>query len=373
MVSKSCGLKGVQKVFYLQQDRIASCCRADADVLDPAHGFDYYLKKWHQESQLLDAGVELSGCDHCWRQEKAGKISYRFSTQNQENQIELYLSNLCNQMCSYCSPKFSSVWEDSIKNHGMLDKISHTAKLNLQTPTASKNTDHWINQISAYIADCEPASVHVKILGGEPLMQQRNLEKLLQLNSDRIKTLGIHTNLNPPNNKFLTWLLQHIDTQTLSFSVSIDASPDHNQWPRARFDQAQFTNNLLLLKQHQVQTVFTSVISVLSVFDLKNFIVWAQQQGIDIRFSKLYNPNCLEATLIPKTFREKIWQDVKDLNPPVIVQEILCQDDCPDNLRLIEQYNYLAQYFERNNLDPQTCQNSLFKEYWIWLTNHRKS
>jgi organic radical activating enzyme len=369
--SKSCPLKAQQKTFYLQQNRVASCCRAKADTLDPADRLDHYLAKWQQERQLLDQGVEIPGCEVCWQQEKQGQLSYRLTAPDL-NQIELYLSNLCNQMCSYCSPKFSSAWEHSLKTQGMFVDISASARQNLQTAQSTADADHWIDQISQYLATQPKQSVIVKLLGGEPLMQQRNLETLLTFNLDSIKTLGIHTNLNPPNNKFLLWLLQNIDTDRLSFTISIDSSPKFNQWPRAKFDQFQFENNLEELKKHKISTAINAVISVLSVFDLPNFIDWATHQKIKINFAKLYNPTCLDPALIPLEFRKQIQDQILNFEMPALIKEVLGAPTAIDRIRLIEQHNYLTQYFARNNLDPGQYDNVLFRQYWTWLTKNYK-
>lgn len=369
--SKSCSLKGSQKVFYLHINRVASCCRSDLEILDPSKDLDSYIKNWQHESSQLDRGVEIPGCEHCWRAEHKGEISYRLS-RNDPALIELYLSNLCNQMCSYCSPKFSSAWQESIDQAGMLTGISNTAKSNLHTDIQTADITHWIEQISQYI-NCRPDhSVTIKLLGGEPLMQQRNLEKLLSLNSHKIKKLVLGTNLNPPTEKFLKWLLDNVDADVLSFVVSIDASPEYNHWPRALFDQDKFLNNLKLLKQNQIDVLVNSVVSAVSIFDLKNFIMWLNDNQIDPSFTKLNNPDCLEPTLVPEIFRKQIWEEIKHLDPPAVLQEILQHQSAPNPVRMVEQYNYLSQYFERNNLNPGQCNNKLFKEYWNWLTQNYK-
>jgi organic radical activating enzyme len=370
--SKSCTLKAQQKTFYLQQNQVSSCCRARSDILDSAKDLDFYLQKWQEESQMLDQGVEIAGCDMCWRQEAQGQLSYRLTNQG-FNQIELYLSNLCNQMCSYCSPKFSSAWEHSLHEQGMFRNISASARQNLHPSEPPADTEYWIRQISDYLQTQPSQSVVVKLLGGEPLMQQRNLETLLKFNVGQIKTLAVHTNLNPPNNKFLLWLLENMDCDRLIFTVSIDANPEFNHWPRARFDKDQFEINLDTVKKHKVAVDINAVISVLSVFDLPAFVGWAKDQQIPINFAKLYNPNCLDPVLIPSEFRKRIAEQIPGAESTAVVREVLDAPTVIDPIRLIEQHNYLTQYFERNNLDPQQCNNDLFQQYWTWLTDNYKN
>ena len=373
-MSKSCKLKGNQKAFYLFQNRIASCCRAESENLDRSLSLPVYLQKWKAESLQLDAGIELPECNYCWAQEKDNKISYRLSANNDVNLIELYISNLCNQMCSYCSPKFSSTWQESIDRFGTFQNISITSKTNLEiTQQPTPDTEYWLDQIAQHIASCPDYSVIIKLLGGEPLMQQRNLEKLLTFSTQKIYKLNIHTNLNPPTDKFLKWLLKNFKSTNFDFTVSLDASPEYNQWPRALFDQTKFLNNLSLLEQYQMPVRFSAVVSVLSIFDLENFILWANNKKINILFQKLHNPLCLDPTLVPQEFRQQIWEKIKHINSSDIVKEILQQKNNVDNLRIFEQFNYLTQYFQRNQLDPTTSNNQLFVEYWVWLTKNCKT
>lgn len=371
--SKACSHKGNQKVFYLQINQVASCCRAHSDTIDSRRTVDSYIEQWQHESQQLVDGIELDGCQHCWRDEHQGKISYRQQLDLAGiNQIELFLSNLCNHMCSYCSPKYSSLWEESIQTRGIFQNISLTAKNNLIATQPVTDVAYWVEQIQDYIQTCDDNSVSLKLLGGEPLMQQRNLEKLLGFNSNKIKTLALHTNLNPPTNKFLIWIIDNIDITKLKITISLDTTPDYNHVPRAGFDRERFLLNLELLQDKNVKFNFVAVLSILSIFDLENFIVWRDNGDFKIEFFKLNNPDCLDPQYVPLKFRERIWQTIKHLNLDPIIVETLTQPDNLVDLKLFEQYNYLTQYFERSNIDPIQVNDALFVEYWTWLTEFVK-
>ena len=370
VLSKSCDLKGNQKIFLLQQNQIGSCCRAYKNTIEPGQTLDYFLNKWNQESKLLDQGVEIVDCNHCWHDEHQGTVSYRQQLNSTDNIIELFLNNLCNQMCSYCSPKFSSQWQDSIEDHGQFRNISGTAKSNLQVPpTVNVDQSFWIDEIKNYINQCEDNSVVLKLVGGEPLMQINNLKQLLSFNLNKIKTLSIITNLNPPQNKFLHWLLENIPREKLLIIVSLDATPAYNNLPRAGFDPDRFNTNLALLDKNKIDYYFSSVISVLSIFDLVNFLPWIDQTGHRARFNMINNPDCLSSEHIPIEFRTKILNQLQSVVPD-IVKEALQKDNTVVDLKLFEQYNYLRQYFERNQIDPGSVSNNYFAEYWNWLTVH---
>jgi sulfatase maturation enzyme AslB (radical SAM superfamily) len=361
--SKSCSLKGRQKVFYLQKNNVASCCRAYPVDLDRSQTVNDYLDLWAQESQQLDQGIQLDGCKHCWQAEDRGQISYRQQPKiTGLHEIELYLSNLCNHMCSYCSPKFSSIWEDSIQVHGQFKNISITAKRNLQPAmTPNNDLDYWLSQVQDHIASLPDDSVSLKLLGGEPLMQQRNLEKLLSLNNNKIKVLSITTNLNPPNNKFLLWILNNFPKSKLKIEISIDATPEYNHIVRAGFDRDRFLTNFALLKDRSINYKIKSVLSVLNIFDLANFEFFDQK----IDYSKINHPDCLDPDLVPRDVRQTILKNLVNTNPLVV--DVLSAPVQINPVRLLEQYNYLTQYFERAKIVVEEINNELFQTWWKWL------
>jgi organic radical activating enzyme len=372
---KPCNILGVQQQFELHLNRVFSCCRAHPMPLDDTKSLTYYHDIWAEKKQKLEQGIEIIECEYCWKAERAGQTSYRmiWLENNTVKDIDIFFSSLCNQMCSYCSPKYSSVWNDSIVTDGMFSSISSTAKTNLQpTQVESVNSDHWLTQIHNDINLSPDNSVIVNLLGGEPLMQVNNLKKILESNYEKIKKLKITTNLNPPSNKFLCWLLETAPAEKLFFDISLDATPEYNHLPRGLFDFKKFNENLDLLKKHNIQYTIKSHLSVLNIFDIKNFLNWLTLTDSPVNFANLNNPECLYPLLIPTKFRKKIWDDLSGYSVPPLVKEALLTEIQLVDIKLFEQYNYLSQYFARTNIDPLQVDNALFVEYWAWLTDQYK-
>jgi sulfatase maturation enzyme AslB (radical SAM superfamily) len=374
MSSKFCSLKGQQQVFNLYLNTVASCCRAYPEPWTTDQTVREKIIQWNHEAQLLDQGIEISGCQVCWNDEKQNKLSYRLlegQVDKSFNQIDIFLSNLCNQMCSYCSPNYSSVWEESIKKLGKFEQVSSTAIKNLQISTETQSSHNQLEQIQSYIQSRDDNSVLLKLLGGEPLMQIHSLQQLLEFSQTKIKNLQIATNLNPPSSKFLEWVLTNLPKEKLTFSISLDATPEFNHLPRAGFDATKFLKNLELLTHHQIKINFSSVVSATSIFDLPNFLNWIKDHGYSAGFYSLNNPNCLNPEVVPLEFRQEILKNIKIKMPPLI-NEILNYGQPTVDLKLFEQYNYLTQYFDRTNTDLTKINNPLFQEYWQWLTKKFK-
>lgn len=363
---KSCSLKGQQKVFYLQNTQAASCCRAYPISLNSVNSVRELEEIWESERSLLEQGVELPGCKICWDDEQNGIESFRLRSKRSKNlkTLELYIDNTCNQMCSYCSPKFSSTWQQSIEQNGVFRNVSSVTQQNMQLVEKSDSL-LWVDKVTDYINQCDDNSVELMLLGGEPLMQIRNLQKLATINSNKISTLKITTNLNPPNPKFLSWALENFPADKLQISISLDATPEYNYVPRGHFDSLEFNKNIELLENYGVKYNFLSVISVLSLFDLHRFVKWIN--GRKTHFSTVTNPDCLNPMYLPPFIKRQILSNISEFNLPKFVTDGLVNEDLSVDLKLFEQYNYLKQYFQRVNINPALVDNVLFLEHWSWL------
>lgn len=362
-MTKSCALKGGQKVFQLHLDQAASCCRSYPTDISNVKSMNHLLQQWKDESLLLEQGTELQNCQHCWNSEKQGLTSYRqqmSETWGDKNLVELFIDNTCNQMCSYCSPKFSSTWQKSIDEHGIFQKISVSAQKNLRTITNSRNSLYWLENINNYINQCKDDSVTLAIVGGEPLMQIRNLQQILTANQKKLNKLRITTNLNPPSSKFLHWVLDNFPQNKLMFLISLDTVPEYNSLPRAGFSQELFEKNLNLLKLKNVEFSFLTVISILNIFSLVKFQQWLKENGYHSDFYRLNNPDCLDPSFLPQDTKNVLLNQ----NLPILAQQSLMYSPDSIDLKQFEQYNYLKQYFDRTNTkitEPE------FANYWLWL------
>ena len=369
--SLACNLKAQQKVFLLGQGLAASCCRAYPVKLESSDTYQTIVDQWNAEKQQLQQNIAVSSCGLCWKNESAGTTSHRLSYGNDAEQYntEVAFSNACNQMCSYCSPKFSIEWQKNIVAHGNFINISRSALNNLQLPQPSNiNVDDWMMAIQQDI-NCQPDnSVELALSGGEPLMQKDSLKQLLELNSTKIKRISINTNLNPPDNKFLKWILDHFPTDKLSFRISLDATLGFNHVPRAGFDSIKFKENLDLLQSRNINFVFFAVYSVLNFFDLPNYYKWINNHNFYLKHSRLNNPDCLDPQWIPAQFSQPILDQLQ--TAPDFLKSLSVQQKMID-LKLKEQYNYLTQYFDRTGTDTNTT-NAEFNQYWTWLQGQYK-
>ena len=191
-------------------------------------------------------------------------------------------------------------------------------------------------------------------------MQKRNLQKLLELNHNNVLSLSVHTNLNPPDNKFLKWMLETFPKEKLLFDVSLDTVPAHNAVPRAGFDQHKFLENLRLLEQFNVSFKFISVVSVLNIFSIAEYQDWLKHNQYHATFNRLHNSDCLDPCYLPQEFKQLLNAE----SMPDSARQAL--EHCPEmvDLKQFEQYNYLSQYFQRTGTK---ITDHRLAAYWDWL------
>jgi sulfatase maturation enzyme AslB (radical SAM superfamily) len=147
-------------------------------------------------------------------------------------------------------------------------------------------------------------------------------------------------------------------------NISIDATPEYNHVPRGKFDKDQFVRNLALLQDNQITFAIQSVLSVLSVFDLKNFMQWIDVNQFQMQMNSINNPDCLDIHTVSMPVREEILESIQPFKPSKFIQQSLLDNTPVVDLKLFEQYNYLTQYFERTNINPWRINNLGFQQHW---------
>jgi hypothetical protein len=127
-----------------------------------------------------------------------------------------------------------------------------------------------------------------------------------------------------------------------------------------------------LLQDLEIDYDITYVLSVLNIFDLANFEFFDK----NIQYVKINHPDCLDPALVPCNIRQTILKNLVNANP--IVVDTLSAPVQSNPARLLEQHNYLTQYFERAKIVVEDINNELFQTWWKWLkttnirTNYRK-
>jgi len=199
-----------------------------------------------QKEMLL--GKWPTGCKACEHSEKLNNISAKnslfdkiipYSENNKLTQLEFNSSNLCNLVCSGCSPSWSSSWVNFQNKHKLLHGVHGKPEwiLHSPKPQSVKNLFDGIDLSNL---------IHITLKGGEPFLNNDNIELLDMLDSMGILgniDLLITTNGCFAPSKFLNLLNK---AKSVAIMISIDGIGELNQY--IRFDpinlESSHTDNI---------------------------------------------------------------------------------------------------------------------------------
>ena len=136
-------------------------------------------------------------CSYCWNMEDLGELSDRHyrsgepwaavdfekiknSTGDEEDVIPSYVevnfNNACNLKCSYCSPQFSSSWQQEVDRHGAFPTlVPHNAAEHFsgsRRPIPARDHNPYVEAFWAWWPSLYPELRHFRMTGGEPLMDR---------------------------------------------------------------------------------------------------------------------------------------------------------------------------------------------------------
>ena len=135
-------------------------------------------------------------CSYCWNMEDNGKLSDRHyrsgepwaakdfdsianSTGDDDvvpSYVEVNFNHACNLACSYCSPQFSSTWQQEIDQHGGYPTSTthnhpdHFRGRNRPIPVRDHNP--YVEAFWAWWPTLYPELEHFRMTGGEPLLDK---------------------------------------------------------------------------------------------------------------------------------------------------------------------------------------------------------
>jgi len=135
-------------------------------------------------------------CSYCWNMEDLGQLSDRHyrsgepwaavdferiknSTGDEDaipSYVEVNFNNACNLKCSYCSPQFSSSWQQEVERHGAFPTlVPHNAAEHFSGSRKSipaRDHNPYVEAFWSWWPTLYPELKHFCMTGGEPLMDR---------------------------------------------------------------------------------------------------------------------------------------------------------------------------------------------------------
>jgi organic radical activating enzyme len=149
-----------------------------------------------EQRKLMLAGTRPAECQYCWNMEDHGKLSDRHyrsgepwaakdfdvivnSTGNEDvvpSYVEVNFNHACNLKCSYCSPQFSSSWQQEVDQFGAYPTSTKHNDPSYFTgsrrPIPVREDNPYVEAFWAWWPDLYPELEHFRMTGGEPMLDR---------------------------------------------------------------------------------------------------------------------------------------------------------------------------------------------------------
>jgi organic radical activating enzyme len=213
------------------------------------------------QASMLHGSSDLKNCQACLQQEQdSGLASIRqhYLKFYPDVQIELKLrsldirwNNLCNLGCVYCSPTFSSVWEDR------------------QTIRINKPVKEYQDDLLQFILDNADQVNEIMLVGGEPLLMKQNY-KLFEKLPSKIK-ISLVTNFSYDLERLPCFeSLVNRPRDNIKWNLSLENSQQKFEYVRNGASWSQVEKNFSVLNQYWPDSACVNMVySVFTAFDIE--------------------------------------------------------------------------------------------------------
>jgi organic radical activating enzyme len=342
-----CLAKWKQVSLHLTTGLNNSCYHPPLHPIDPAaikinpaalHNTEH--KKTQRRIMLQQA--RPSECSYCWNMEDLGRLSDRHyrsgepwaavdferiknSTGDEDaipSYVEVNFNNACNLKCSYCSPQFSSSWQQEVERHGAFPTlVPHNAAEHFsgsRKPIPARDHNPYVEAFWAWWPSLYPELRHFRMTGGEPLMD-RNTYRVFDYVLDHPKSdlhLAVTSNFSVEpdlSTKYFDYVKRLCDTDIEHFMqyVSLDSGIGAQaEYIRYGLDFDRLTHNVeTYLRDIPYRNSLTFIVTMnnLSVTGFLPLMQWI----LDLRktHSKTYQRVWFDTPVL----RQPAWQSLQTL------------------------------------------------------------
>jgi organic radical activating enzyme len=298
-----------------------------------------------EQRQKMLRGERPSECQYCWNVEDLGYLSDRHyrsgepwaadafdiiknSTGTEDivpSYVEVNFNHACNLSCSYCSPQFSSTWQQEVERLGGYptgtvhnDPIHFVGR---NRPIPAREHNPYVEAFWQWWPTLYPQLKHFRMTGGEPLMDKntyRVFDYVLALPNPDLH-LNVTSNFSVDDalfEKYIGYVKQLCNTQIEHFMqyVSLDSGQyQHAEYIRHGLNFHRMQNNVhRFLHEIPYRNSLTFIITMnnLSVLGLQKQLQWI----LDLR--KSYSTTYQRVWFDTPLLRQPAWQSLQIL-PPV--------------------------------------------------------
>ena len=307
----------------------------------------------HKKTQrkIMLKNEKPSECSYCWNIEAHGQLSDRHyrsgepwaaedyekikNSTGEENDVvpsyvEVNFNHACNLMCSYCSPQFSSSWQQEVDRYGGYPtNVVHNDPGHFsgsRRPIPAKDYNPYVEAFWEWWPTLYPTLKHFRMTGGEPLMDKNTykvFDYVLALPKPDLH-LNVTSNFSVEESlftKYMDYVSRLCGTQIEHFMqyVSLDTGiKEHAEYIRHGLNYSMVVHRVdRFLTEIPYRNSLTFIITMnnLSVLGIQRQLEWI----LDLRkrHSSTYQRVWFDTPLL----RQPTWQSLQIL-PPVYAEHL---------------------------------------------------
>ena len=288
-----------------------------------------------------------SECQYCWNIEDTGNLSDRHyrsgepwaaedydkiaSSTGREDDVlpsyvEVNFNHACNLACSYCSPQFSSTWEQDIKGGAYPTVPPHNDPSHFvgsRKPIPSREYNPYVEAFWEWWPELYPHLKHFRMTGGEPLMDKNTykvFDYVLALPKSDLH-LNVTSNFSVEDSlfeKYIGYVKRLCDTniehfmQYVSLDTGIAEQAEYIRHGMKHDRVAHNVNRYLNEVPYRNSLTFIITMNNLSVVGIQRQLDWILR--LRQTYSKTYQRVWFDTPLL----RQPAWQSLQIL-PEVYV------------------------------------------------------
>jgi MoaA/NifB/PqqE/SkfB family radical SAM enzyme len=334
--------------------------------------------------EQLTNGQTLPECASCWAKEASTGSSVRTNfngliTGDQTRAIEnswvssymrrkssfdhdllisadIKTTNTCNFACGMCEPSSSSQIQTQWRMNQTHPAVVYRLKQDPQVLTKFVNNSHQRSVMHTRLIELLAMKTKfLKVIGGEPLLDQRSLEILAQVpNSQKADiTLLFCTN----GSVDLTHTVQKIlpGYKKIMFTVSLEGIGAVQDWARKGSNWPSIEQNIeRYLEQIQQPLTVTYTQQAMTLAHYADLANWCAERSIKMEHQTVHDPDYFSLAAMPPLVRDLAMLNLQTIKP-VFVKDIQQTEHRPE---LLEPLRVFLEFY-----DPSGQWQEIFPEW----------
>jgi organic radical activating enzyme len=313
--------------------------------------------KKQRRAEMME-GVKCTECNYCWNIEQNGSLSDRHYRSGEPwameafedivanpqadvnpSYVEVNFNHACNLKCSYCSPQFSSTWEQEAKEHGAYPtRTPHNDPAHFtgeRKPIPNRESNPYREAFWRWWPDLYKDLKHFRMTGGEPTIDP-NTYRVFDYVLENPKSdlhLNVTSNFSVDDRVFEKYL-DYVKRLTqapgtvehfMQF-VSLDTWGPQAEYIRHGLDFNLAINRVeRFVQEVPERSSLTFIItmnnlSIIGLEQLLEYILYLRKtytktyQRIWFDTPLLYTPDWQNIQILPKAYEQCLWDCINFMN-----------------------------------------------------------